>query len=299
MNLPEIGSRFAHAVPLVTSRHGRSAVVLTGVVCAILLIDRGWSQVRPPLMRASSLDGLTVTVDSHEPMLSRVEALKPALVTVRPLSASLSNDTGRSIMALALRWTWTAPDGKVHRHEYRTDSYFLNSRPVLRPGEHAIVYPGLLLAEPRGAGLGGVGYSPQAMLREYAGVSSVTLVVDALLLDDGTLSGGDEGRLVAYLNAWSHNWEGGQTCAWAAGVIPKPPDLAVVRAGVVWNEPLRSMGASVAPGAFFGPPLFPAVDVFCGVLLERRHGGTEVPALVRDLRQCDQGVVPDISIRGV
>lgn len=124
----------------------------------------------------------------------------PDLATGRRMGITIRNTSDSPILAFVIRWKWRASDGKPRVHDVRTESFFLNQAPVLRPQQLMIVLPGLFSVEFDG-GFGMGGLPLQDALRQFEGASEIVASVDCVIFRDGLLLGPDESGMVESLLA--------------------------------------------------------------------------------------------------
>lgn len=133
--------------------------------------------------------------ESVKPFTDALIARRPDLAQGSHLAFSIRNLSDLSIVALTVRWRWVDSDGRERSHDFRSDSFYLDKRPVLKPKETVIVFPGLFVAEtPSGFAMGGMPLS--STLRQFEGASMITAIIDCVAFEDGTWMGADESATI-------------------------------------------------------------------------------------------------------
>lgn len=132
---------------------------------------------------------------SVKPLTDALIARQPGLAQGSHLAFSIRNLSDLSIVALTVRWKWIGLDGSGKSHDFRSDSFYLDRRPILKPKETLIAFPGLFAVEtPSGFAMGGMPL-PNT-LRQFDGASMITATIDCVAFEDGTWMGSDESATI-------------------------------------------------------------------------------------------------------
>jgi len=123
-----------------------------------------------------------------------------------PYAMVLTNNSGRAIHGLTVRWTLVDFAGKESVMDYATDSFFLTRTAVLESGDSLLVTPTIMLPASllaRGfTGPGAETANREADSFDKAAERQVSL--DTIILDDGMVFGPDVSNTVKSIEARRH-----------------------------------------------------------------------------------------------
>jgi hypothetical protein len=168
-----------------------------------------WAQTRPVVTIDPSGDHTRVYLSSMDEATRAVVARKfdfnaPMNRDYKPLSLLLTNASGKSIIALTIRWTAISAGMSGYPQYSGIDSLKQLGGPGARvqswstamgnevalSGERMLVAPGLFIRE--SVGTGGSSNMTGSLIK----AESVTATLDAVVLQDGEVLGPDESRTV-------------------------------------------------------------------------------------------------------
>jgi hypothetical protein len=127
----------------------------------------------------------------------------PAQASLAPLAAVLQNRSGKTVVGLTLRWTWTDAAGREDEKNYWTDSLFSSRQPVIVNGDALLATPFFLV--PQSMLTSGMIMRSGAMLTrgaaELSESSNVAVDLDVVIFQDGLVAGPDHYDTLAQIQA--------------------------------------------------------------------------------------------------
>lgn len=156
-------------------------------------------------VKTSSLDGISLAPYDPAAYLPFTNYLQshPTQASLSPFSCILENRSGKNVVGLTLRWTWTDTAGHERTLYYRTDSLFLNQRAIVVDGGTLLVTPDFLL--PKSLLSSGMIMPGREMMSrdaaELAKASNVTVDLDTIIFEDGLVAGPDLSQTLSKIQA--------------------------------------------------------------------------------------------------
>ena len=164
-------------------------LALLAVLTYVGMANAQWNPNMKIHLTASPTSEISIAPLTHE-NIPDIDAAK--LANVHPSAFVLTNLSNRAIVALAVEWVYTNPDGHTANGFHKSDSFFQNAPALVQPHGRLFVGPQVFLPDSL-AFAPHVGAAFEALdgsrSRWSINASEITASVDMVVFDDGELVG--------------------------------------------------------------------------------------------------------------